>query len=172
MDVPSADLAVHLSLIAVVVWAVLGNPAASKAIPDGGGLRFPVMLRAKIALVAAAAVLGWRAVEAHRAGETFLFPAVLAAVLLLSLAFMGEIVVDDKGIRKTRLFGKLESQPLKWKNVARAEVSVRRRGGRQRATIRVYEKGDTLAAVHGGALVDPQGFIEELGRRGVKVAEA
>ena len=171
MDVAPADLAVHLALLAVVVWAVLGNPAASPAVRDGKTLRFPVMRRAKIALLAASGVLAWRSAEAYRVGETFLFPAVLAGGLLLSLLLMGEIASDDKGLRKTRLFGLLESEPRKWRKIDRAEVSVGRRGGRQRAAIRVFDRDGSLAMVHGGALVDPQGFIEELGRRGVRVVE-
>ena len=170
MDFTSVDIAVHLILIATVVWAIAGNPVKVKAHRDGGAVRFPMMGRARIALLMAAVTLGWRAGMRYQAGQDPLVPALLAAALLLFWLFAREVVVDDKGVRQTRLFGKLVAPNLRWKQVLRAEVSIRRKGGRDRATIRVFDKNG-VALVHGGALVDPQGFVEELGSRGVKLVE-
>ena len=173
MDSSFADIAVHLTLLLVTVWAVLGNPGREPAQRVGDTLHFPLMSRARIALLVAAAALGWRTVVRWQAGGgvgDLWVPALLALALIGFWLMARVIVVDDKGVHQTRLFGNLRSS-FKWSKIARAEVMVRRRGGRQRVLVRVMNKQNEAVVVHSGATVDPKGFVEELGRRGVKIVE-
>lgn len=170
MDTSPADIAVHTLLLVVTLWAVLGNPAAEKARVVSDQIRFPLMTRTRVALLVAGGALLWRFSMRAMEGQGGIFPLLLAAGLFLYWLFARELVVDKKGVHEVRLFGWLRSV-TPWKKIARAEVAIRRRGGRKRVTVRVLARDGELAVVHGGALVDPQRFVEELGKRGVKIEE-
>lgn len=166
MDPTFADYAVHVVLIGVVVWTIAGNPNLEKAQSDGGTQRYPWISRARIALPVAAGALIWR--YWARGPEGGLTPLLIALALLAYWVFAREIQVDKKGVWNTRLQGRMRSG-MKWKEIDRARVTTRRSGGRDRTTIELMDKEDRVSLVHGGALIDAPGFVEELERRGVEI---
>jgi len=166
MDPTFADYAVHIVLIGVVVWTIAGNPSLEKARQADGARIYPWISRARIALPVAAGALAWR--WWARGPEGGFTPLVIALALLTYWVFAREVRVDKKGVWNTRLQGRMQSG-VKWKEIDRARVTTRRSGGRDRTTIELMDKEDRVLLVHGGALIDSSGFVEELEQRSVRI---
>jgi|GEM_PF-2950059 len=168
MDPTLADFAVHIVLVAVAVWAIAGNPNREKARQKAGALRYPWISRVNVALPVAAFALAW--IWWSKGAERSPIPLLAAVALIAFWIFAREVRIDDQGVWNSRLGNRMRSG-VAWDEIDRARVTRRRSGGRDRTTIELMDKEDRVSLVHGGALIDSDGFIAELKRRGLNIEE-